>query len=189
MQSDNHYITKVLSGDRNAFAILVDRYKDFAFHIAFKIVKNKEEAEEVAQDSFVKAYKNLGNFRMEARFSSWLYKICYYTAISKTRSKYKEVHILLDKNTRHNGQDAKVTAFEILKNKEQRKYIDAAMRKLPEHYQLILTLFYREECSLKEVADITELTPANIKSILFRGRKKMLEQLNALLKTEIKSLI
>ena len=189
LQDDNHYVAKILAGDPKSFAVLVDRYKDFVFHIAFKIVKNREEAEEVAQDSFLKAYKKLGTFSQQSKFSSWLYKICYYTAISKTRNKFNEVHVFGSEESNRAAGPEGPDGLNKLSREEQKKYIDIALQQLPEQVQLILTLFYLKECSLKEIADITGISPANIKSILHRGRKKMHQTLKELLKNEVNSII
>ena len=84
-QQDNIYITKVLEGDRNAFAYLVDKYKTMVYSLALRLVKDREEAEEISQDAFIKAYQSLASFKGKAKFSSWLYRIVYNTAISKLR--------------------------------------------------------------------------------------------------------
>ena len=75
INNDQLYIEKVLKGDTNSFAFLVDKYKDMVFSLALKVVKNKEEAEEVSQDTFIKAFRSLKNFKGDAKFSTWLYKL------------------------------------------------------------------------------------------------------------------
>ena len=79
--NDQLYITKVINGDANAFAYLVDTYKNMVFSLAFKMTKNREEAEEISQDSFIKAYKNLKNFKGDSKFSTWLYRIAYHASL------------------------------------------------------------------------------------------------------------
>ena len=86
-KDDRYYISKVLEGDMQAFSYLVDKYKDMVFTLAFRILKNRENAEEVAQDSFVKVYQNLKKFKSKSKFSTWLYRIVYNTAISRVRVK------------------------------------------------------------------------------------------------------
>ena len=80
-QQDKIYINKVLEGDRNAFAYLVDKYKTMVYSLALRLVKDREEAEEISQDAFIKAYQSLASFKGKAKFSSWLYRIVYNTAI------------------------------------------------------------------------------------------------------------
>ena len=88
--SDQIYIDKVLQGDTNAFAYLINKYKDMTYTLAIKIVKNHEDAEEVAQDSFLKAYQKIDSFKGNSKFSTWLYTIVYRTAITKIRKKKLE---------------------------------------------------------------------------------------------------
>ena len=84
---DHIYIEKVLQGDTSSYNYLVNNYKDMVYTLAIKIVRNHEDAEEVAQDSFVKAFQKLNSFKGESKFSTWLYTIVYRTAISKIRKK------------------------------------------------------------------------------------------------------
>ena len=87
---DQIYIDKVLNGDLSAYGKLVDRHKDMAFSIALKIVRIREDAEEIVQDAFIKAYQKLSSFRKDAKFSTWLYRIVYNAAISHTRKRRLE---------------------------------------------------------------------------------------------------
>ncbi len=82
---DNTYISKVVAGDTNAFAFLVDKYKDMCFAAAYRIVKSREVAEDIVQDAFLNAYKNLKNFKGESKFSTWMYKIVVNESLTKIR--------------------------------------------------------------------------------------------------------
>jgi len=84
-QDDNLLIRKILDGNTAVYTVIVDRYKDLVYSVVHKILKNQEEAEETAQDTFLKAYQALPGFKQEARFSTWLFRIAYNTAISRTR--------------------------------------------------------------------------------------------------------
>ena len=79
-----------MNNDVSAYTILVDKHKNMAFTVAYRIVRNREDAEEIAQDAFVKVYQSLKSFKKESKFSTWLYRIIYNTAISKTRKKQLE---------------------------------------------------------------------------------------------------
>jgi len=87
LREDSFYIEKVVAGDNSAYRTLVEKHKELVFTIAVKILRNREEAEEVAQDVFLKAFNALPNFKAEAKFSTWLYRITYNTAISQSRRK------------------------------------------------------------------------------------------------------
>lgn len=82
---DQHYINLVLKGDTNAFAVLVDRYKDLVYTLSLRMIKNREEAEELSQDTFIKVYRSLGKFKGESKFSTWLYKVAYNTCLDRLK--------------------------------------------------------------------------------------------------------
>ncbi len=187
--SDQIYIDKVLQGDTNAFAYLIEKYKNMAYTIAIKIVKNNEDAEEIAQDSFLKAYNKLNTFKGESKFSTWLYTIVYRNAISKVRKK-KIITYDIDDHVINNYQsDHDFPQIEALKNKEQKIYIKKIIDKLPETDALLITLFYLNESKVDEIEKITGLTQSNIKVKLFRARKKLYNELSLLLKEEAKEIV
>lgn len=187
--SDQIYIDKVLQGDTNAFTYLIDKYKNMAYTIAIKIVKNAEDAEEVAQDSFLKAFQKLETFKGDSKFSTWLYTIIYRNSISKIRKK-KIVTTDIDSFVIENHTtDFDFPQIEAIKNGEQKKYIAAAINNLPETDALLITLFYLNESSVEEIEKITGLTKTNVKVKIFRARKKLFKELSLLLKEEVKELI
>jgi len=143
------------------------------YTLTLRIVKNKEEAEEVAQDVFVKAYKNLANFKGDSKFSTWIYKIAYYASLdvikrNKRQIKSDNIDTIYDGDL-ENVQDA----VKYLHEKERKKVINDALLKLNEDERIILTLFYFEELSIKEISKIVNLSDDNIKVKLFRSRKKL----------------
>ena len=94
LTNDQYYIQKVLQGDANAFAYLVDTYKDMIFTLAFKMTKNREEAEEISQDTFIKAYQNLNKFQGDSKFSTWLYSIAYNASLDAIKKNKKHNNTL-----------------------------------------------------------------------------------------------
>lgn len=174
IKNDQTYIDSVLKGDTNAFAILVDRYKNMIFTLALKMLKSREEAEEVSQDTFIKAYKNLSKFKGDSKFSTWLYKIGYRTcldSLKKNKEKYNtdtidEVTINKIKSTEG--------ILEGIERKERAKVINECMLSLPEDERSILWMFYFEELSLKEIIEVTDYSEANVKVKLHRARKRLL---------------
>jgi RNA polymerase sigma-70 factor (ECF subfamily) len=188
-QPDFYYVQQVLRGQSAAFAVLVDKYKSLAAAIAFKISGNAQDAEEITQDAFVKAYRALPGFRAEAKFSTWLYRIVYNTAISKTRR--KQPFALSWEDAEISETDLEQTGNQLLQLQaaEQTKYIDQALAQLPPDENLLLTLFYLHEHSIEEIGQITGLSKANIKVKLFRARQKMYGYLQGILKHELKEII
>jgi RNA polymerase sigma-70 factor (ECF subfamily) len=187
--SDQIYIDKVLQGDTNAFAYLINKYKDMAYTIAIKIVKSHEDAEEVAQDSFLKAYEKLDSFKGNSKFSTWLYTIVYRNSITKIRKKKVATSDIDDYVMDNYSEGSEFPQIEAIKNGEQQKYVREAIDRLPEKDALLITLFYMDESSIEEIEKITNLTQSNIKVKLFRARKKLNTELSFLLKEEVKTIL
>jgi RNA polymerase sigma-70 factor (ECF subfamily) len=188
-EQDSICIKKVLEGDRNAFAYLVDKYKTMVFTLALQITKNREEAEEIAQDTFIKAFRSLKGFHGKAKFSSWLYRIVYNTAISHLRKKEKG-KISLDETDIHESLYVESRRnHESLTADERKKYLEIALDSLDQDERMFMILYYYEERELDEIAQIAGLTKTNTKVRLFRARKKMLMVLESYLKEEKYSLL
>jgi RNA polymerase sigma-70 factor (ECF subfamily) len=174
-KGDIEYIEQVLAGNANAFCYIVDRHKDKAYNLAFRICGNKEEAEEIAQDAFLKAYRALGGFKMKSSFATWLYRIVYNTAISYVRVRKKGILSL---------EDFPVDATDFIGNntseeEAEKEYISSlinfALQKISEEERGLITLYYFEEMSTDEITDVTGISKSNIKVKLFRARHKMME--------------
>ncbi len=189
LEQDNIYIKRVLDGDRDAFAFLVDKYKSMVFTLALRITNDRTEAEEVAQDTFIKAFQSLKSFQGKAKFSSWLYRIVYNTGISHIR-KQDRGRVSLDET---NVPDALYTDskknYESLTEAERKKYLEAALNVLEEDERMFVVLYYYEEKELDEIAGIAGITKTNTKVKLYRARQKMLKVLGSYLKEEKYSLL
>lgn len=189
LEQDNIYIKRVLDGDRNAFAYLVDKYKSMVFTLALRITKNREEAEEIAQDAFVKAFQSLKSFQGKAKFSSWLYRIVYNTAISQIR-KQEQGRISIDEtNIPEKLYVDSRQNYKSLSDEERKKYLEIALDSLHADERMFIILYYYEESNLEEIARIAGITKTNTKVKLFRARKKMLKVLESYLKEEKYSLL
>jgi RNA polymerase sigma factor (sigma-70 family) len=188
-QLDRIYISKVLEGDRNAFAYLVDKYKTMVYSLALRLVKDREEAEEISQDAFVKAYQSLASFKGKAKFSSWLYRIVYNTAISKLRQKPAGRLSLDESNIPDNLYMESRQNYETLAAEERKKYLEMALDSLDGDERMFVVLYYYEERELDDIASIAGLTKTNTKVKLFRARKKMLMVLQKYLKEETYTLL
>ncbi|MCW8981944.1 MAG: RNA polymerase sigma factor [Altibacter sp.] len=171
--TDQYYIEKTMQGDTQAFGVLVERYQDFIFTITLRMVKNREEAEEVAQDSFIKAFESLASFRGESKFSSWLYSIAYRKALDRLRQQQRKRTTQLVEEATEGDAVLVENALHYLEAKERSEIIQEAIMKLPEEEAAIITFYYFEAQSVKEIAAITSLTEDNVKIKLFRSRKKL----------------
>ncbi|MDO6744584.1 sigma-70 family RNA polymerase sigma factor [Tenacibaculum soleae] len=174
IKTDQTYIDLTLQGDTNAFAFLVDKYKTMIFTLALKMVKSREEAEEISQDTFIKAFKNLSKFKGESKFSTWLYKIGYRTTLDSLK-KHKEKYStdMIDEIT-FNKIKSTENILEGIERKERAEIINNCILRLPVDERTILWMFYFDELSLKEIIAITNFSEANVKVKLHRARKRLL---------------
>lgn len=184
--SDEELITLAVKNHPRAMSCIVDRYKGMVFTLSFRILKNQLDAEEAAQDSFVKAFKALPTFRFDCKFSTWLYRICYNNAISKGRV-YKPVQV--DVDTKYDLPVETPNALDGLSAKDRNRYLNKAMELLDSDESAILTLYYVDGESVTDISNITNLTESNVKVKLHRGRKKLYAHLEVLLKEEVSMLL
>ena len=189
MKQDKYYIERVLRDDINAYSYLVDRHKGMVYTIALRMLKNPEDAEELAQDTFVKAFSSLKEFKFESKFSTWLYRITYNGAISKLRKKQIEVTDIEDIYIPENDVISAYNAINELKRNEQKKYINLAIEQLKEDDALLITMYYLNESSIDEISEITQLTLSNVKVKLHRARKRFYNELKVILKEEVRSIL
>ncbi len=171
--TDQYYIDNILQGDTQAFGVLVERYQGYIYTIVLRMVRVKEEAEEISQDTFIKAYQSLASFRGESKFSSWLYSIAYRKALDSIRKNKKYKVTELNEEITEGSIETIENALSYMEDKERKELIQKSILKLPEQEAAIITLYYFQEQSIKEIAKITELTEDNIKVKLYRSRKKM----------------
>jgi RNA polymerase sigma factor (sigma-70 family) len=180
-QEDSYYIEKVINGDVSAYASLVTKHKTLVFSIALKILNNREDAEEIAQDTFLKAYQSLKSFEQKSKFSTWLYRIAYNGAISKTRKKKMEA-VPIDDHIMYNySTDEICSNVHQLHESDQMQMIEKVMQKLSEDDNLLITLFYKSEHSIEDISYITGLSMSNVKVKLHRLRKKIYDEIQQML--------
>jgi len=185
-KGDILYIEQVLAGKINAFSYIVDRYKNKTYNLAFRICGNHEDAEEIAQDSFLKVYRSLNGFKMKSSFATWLYRIVYNTAISHIRIKKKGVLSLEDFPVDATDFIGRNTSEEEAEKEYRSSLVNFALQKINEDERGLISLYYYEEMSTDEISDLTGISKSNIKVKLFRARQKMLEIIE---KVEMKKLI
>ena len=183
-------IAKVKQGDLSAFNVLIEEYKGMAFTLALKMMKSREDAEEVAQDAFYKAYKNIKQFEGKSKFSTWLYTIVYNTALTRLRKK----RLLMD-DSDHLSEANMIEFSESdnewrkLQREERSNYIKKALDIMRDDYRVVITPFYMNENSLSEICEITGWELSNVKVRLHRARKRLLKELEVMLDDEVRSLL
>ena len=181
-QDDNHYIELVIHGETAAFAPLVNRHKDLVFTIAMNITRNREDAEEVAQDVFLKAFQKLAGFRKESGFATWLYRIAYNEAITKIRKKSIKTLDLQEEIMEIIPGEEVEEDIAGLDELEQKQVIAKILDKLPEIDRVLITLFYLNNQPINEITEVTGLGESNVKVRLHRVRKKIYLELQEILK-------
>lgn len=182
---DNHHIQLVLNGNTNAFSVLVDRYKNMVFTLCLKLIKSREEAEDLSQECFIKVYKSLGSFKKEARFSTWLYTIAYHTCLDRIKKIKKERSVINMDSFTENEISSLQYNMEALQEKERKELVKECLDLLNAEERWILTLFYLEEQSIKEIALIMGISETNSKVKIFRSRKKLVSLLQSQKELEI----
>lgn len=183
--NDQKNLDKIINGDTRIFETLVNQYKNMVFTLALQLIKNKEEAEEVAQDTFIKVYKNLHKFKGESKFSSWLYRITYNTCLDNLRKNKKNNETYDLDDITINKIKTIDNALDELERQEKKEMIKKCLSKLKEEEQVLLTLYYYEELSLQEIASVLNKKYDQIRVNLHRSRIKLAKILENNLTPEI----
>ena len=187
--NDNEIISKVLSGDHQAYAGLVNRYQSYVFTLTLRMVKSREDAEEVAQDVFIKAYKYLADFKGASKFTTWLYTIVNNTCISFLRKKKLDIHSLDNEKVFEvaDSQDSGMRA-NMIEQKSKLAMVNDAINLLNPDDAQIITLFYKAEQSLEETAQILGIETNTAKVRLHRARTRLKEKMETNFAEEVKNL-
>ncbi|MFM2267643.1 MAG: hypothetical protein RL757_1084 [Bacteroidota bacterium] len=184
--TDFELIERILKrNDAGACRLLVQKHQDYAFTIAFRVLNNRQDAEDAAQEAFINAFRALPNFERNAKFTTWFYRIALNAAFAvkaKRKPDYDDIET-------QNGQVSDLHAGEKGKVLEQKKYLKRAIAQLSEEDAAVVTLFYLNEQSLEETAQIMGIEIGNIKVKLHRARKKLATLLQNWLGEEAKNLI
>jgi RNA polymerase sigma factor (sigma-70 family) len=187
--SDIELIEQTLAGDQQAYVALVKRHQRFVFTLAMRFVKTRENAEEVAQDCFIKAYRSLESFQRQSKFTTWLYSIVYTTAMTALRKKRLDTDSIDDENTYIQLENQGGYDVNSAENKSRSYYLNQAIGQLLPDDATIITLFYKGEQSLDEIGAAMGMEPNTVKVKLFRARQRLKEKLERNLKDEVNELI
>jgi RNA polymerase sigma factor (sigma-70 family) len=186
---DNEIVSKVLRGEQNAYAELVNRYQSYVFTLILRMIKSREDAEEVAQDVFVKAYRALADFRGDSKFSTWLYTIVNTTCITFLRKKKLDVHSLDNEkvfevaDNRDSGSRAN-----LVEQKSRVNMVNKAIAMLSPDDAEVITLFYKAEQNLEEISKILRLETNTVKVRLHRARTRLKEKMEKNFSEEVKNI-
>jgi RNA polymerase sigma-70 factor, ECF subfamily len=176
-------ILQVLKGDQDAFGEIVELYKDKVFQISYRMLGNRHEAEDIAQEAFIRAFININSFNIDLKFSTWLFRIATNLCIDRIRKKKPDYYL----DAEVAGTDG-LTMYSQIPSKtdmpekeveslELEETIQREILKLPEKYRSVIVLKYIEDLSLIEISEILNLPIGTVKTRIHRGREALRKQL------------
>jgi RNA polymerase sigma factor (sigma-70 family) len=186
-QEDRQLIDMALQGDEKAFETLLNKYRNLVFSIMIKMVRNHQEAEDLTQEAFMKAFNSLSFFNDEFAFSTWLMKIASNNCIDYLRKRklrtysihepiqYKDEKIEID------IPDHEPTPEKHLLQNERAEMIQTAIDELPERYRYVILLRHKEEKSYEEISEILNLPLGTVKAQIFRAREILNKKLKSIM--------
>ncbi len=183
--TDLDIIEKIRAGDTNSYAVLIERYRHLVFTSAVRIVKSREEAEEIAQDVFVNAFRSLDSFRGDCKFSTWLYRITYNRSMDHLKKESRRIPVESEDISESYDIGYLDGQMEAMEQQDRIELVKNAIEQLPGENGMLVTLFYLKELSLKEISEITGLKANSIKVQLHRSRKRLCTILRSKIEPEI----
>lgn len=182
--SDRRLVTAVLNGDRHAFGLIIKKTEGLVAQMTFKMINCPGDRKDIAQDIYLKAFKNLSSFKFQSKLSTWIGQIAYNTCLHYLE---KKKLVLMDNFAEdsefpigHFNKDLKNDTEDLLFNKELAAMLQAEIEQLKPLYKTLISLYHQEELSYAEIAEITSLPEGTVKNYIFRARKTLKE--NILLK-------
>ncbi len=173
MNQDQLYIQRVINGENQVFSLLVDKYKHMVFTLALRMVKNREEAEEVSQDTFIRVYNSLDKFKGESKFSTWLYRITYNKSLDCLKKQKRTIDSFsVDGYDDMNFPDME-NIINGIERKERKIEMAKVLKELSPDDNTLITLFYYEDLSLAEISEVMGISSNTVKVKLFRSRNRL----------------
>lgn len=176
-------IKQVIKGDQDAFAEIIEIYKNSIYQLCFRMLGNRHEAEDMAQEAFIRAYVNINSFNQDLKFSTWLYRIATNLCIDRIRKKKPDYYL----DAEVSGTDGLTMYSQLasdsplpekeLESLELQETVQKEIMKLPEKYRSVIVLKYIEELSLNEISEILDMPLGTVKTRIHRGREALRQQL------------
>lgn len=185
MHDEKIIVSRIKAGDIAAFRILVKQYERLVLYMVAKLVKDKEDIEDICQEVFIKVYQNVSKFKFESKLSTWIAQIAYRTTINHLKKYNKFQDKQQDLISIENVSHAEDNPEQIYSKEETHVYVNRLIEQLPEQYKIVLTLYHINEFSYQEIGEITKMPEGTVKNYLFRARKILKEKLEDYLSKEI----
>jgi len=188
-QPDEEIIKRILKGNQSDFALLVERYQNYVFTLVLRLATNREDAEEIAQDVFVKAYRSLADFRGDSKFSTWLFTIARTTCLSFLRKKKLDTQSLDNERTgiQVENQESDFRA-NLVEQKSRHAMLNQAIAMLSPDDAQVLNLFYKGDQTLEEIGKIMRLDPNTVKVKLHRARHRLKDKMEKYFSHEVREI-
>jgi RNA polymerase sigma factor, sigma-70 family len=180
---DNEILSRISKGENSLFSEIVNEFKDKAFSLAFRILKNAQDAEDSLQEAFIRLYNALKNnsYKAESKFSTYVYSIVYNTAVEfyrKINSKSFSVISIDITEARYTDGDELLRNYQYINERQEiSEIIKRYINNIPQQYSVILTMYFINELTLKEIADMLEIPVGTVKNRIFRAKEKLRELL------------
>ena len=172
--TDYEVIQACINGDKNIFSEIVARYKNLVYSIILRMINNSEEANDLAQEVFIKIYKNLDKYYPDYKLSTWIIRITTNHVIDYRRKKHQELVPIEDVGFELVGDESPEAAY--LKE-ERRKRLNSVVNDLPDMYKIPIVLYHQQGLTYQEISDVIEEPLSKVKNRIFRGRKMLKESL------------
>lgn len=170
--TDWEIIESVKHGNQSDYSILVDRYKNKAFSLLKRMLKNEQDAEETLQDSFMKAYNSLNSFKGESKFSTWFYKIVYNSALTKLSSQKRKTEREMTSVEDHFDLKSDYD-YNTSEKKDFSEFVSELVNKLPERFSAAISFYYLDEMSCEDISKVMNVSVSNVKVMLHRSRNAL----------------
>lgn len=188
-QSDEEIISRVLKGEQSAYARILEKYQNYVFTLVLRFTENREDAEEIAQDVFVKAYRSLADFRGDSKFSTWLFTITRTTCLSFLRKKKLDTMSLDNERTQIQLENQQ-SGFNanLVEQKSRHTMLNQAIAMLSPDDAQVLNLFYKGDQTLEEIGKIMRLDPNTVKVKLHRARQRLKDKMEKYFSHEVREI-
>jgi RNA polymerase sigma-70 factor (ECF subfamily) len=173
LENEAEIVARAQAGDTGAFEKLVIEHQSYVYHLAFRVLGNEQEAEDTAQEAFVRAWQSLPRFRAQARFSTWLYRIVTNLCFNRLPKLRRELSAIGDDEMDGRADLDAGLAHDGLEDAERRAWLHRQIDALPESYRLLVTLRYQRDLAYEEIASITSLPMGTVKTGLFRAKERL----------------
>jgi RNA polymerase sigma-70 factor (ECF subfamily) len=177
---ERELVKRAQAGDAEAFSVLVSEHQQFVYNLALRALQDSHEAEDAAQDAFVRAWMALPNFRGQSQFRTWLYRIVTNVCYNRMPRLRKEMSAMGDEQVMDVPDETSDNPADEVESIQQRAFLQKQIDELPESYKILVILRYQQELSYEEIANVLSLPLGTVKTGLFRAKAQLRQALNAL---------